>query len=305
MTTRAQAAVIDAGGRSDRRRGQLAVVLAAVVWSTAGVMQRELNVDLGTQVAGRAFFAAIALAVFVMVGERRGLVAAIRGTGLAGLGFAACAATASISFIAALNTTTVANVLFVQAASPLMAALLAWIVLGEPISRRSWLAMLVALAGVGVMVGSPGNSAAASGLPILMAFSFSICIVIARHRREISMAPATCLAQIVILVVGLPFATTAGLDAHDLVLLFLLGAGQIGLGLALFTVGARLIPATEIAMLGLLEVVLGPLWVWLAVSERPSATTLAGGAVVVGAVIFQALSPGRLAPADGDPAAHV
>ena len=95
------------------------------------------------------------------------------------------------------------------------------------------------------------------------------------------MAPAACLAQVLILVFAVPFAHPGSVDARNLVLLILLGAGQIGLGLALLSIGARLIPAAEIATITLLEVVLGPLWVWMAVSERPSTATLIGGAIVV------------------------
>src|SRR5512132_303959 len=126
---------------ASRRRGQLFVVLAAIAWSTAGVMQRELSVDTPTQLAGRALFAAFALAVFVAFLSRGRLVAAFRAVGVAGLGVAAATATASGMFIVALNHATVANVLFMQAASPVAAALLAWVAFGETISRRTGLAM--------------------------------------------------------------------------------------------------------------------------------------------------------------------
>ena len=77
--------------------------------------------------------------------------------------------------------------------------------------------------------------------------------------------------------------------------LALLGGGQIGLGLALLTVGARLIPAAQVALITLLEVVLGPLWVWIALAERPDNATLAGGAIVIAAIVVQTLG----APASG------
>jgi drug/metabolite transporter (DMT)-like permease len=252
------------------------------------VLQRELDVGLGTQVAGRAFFAGLALATFVLATQRSTLRADLRRSGWPMFGFAAAMALASASFIVALNYTSVAHVLFMQAAAPLMAALLGRVFLGEPVSSRSWAAMLVALAGVGVMVGAPGGGALANALSIVMSLSFATSLIIARRHRDVSMAPATCLGQLLILVFAAPFAEPATVDARNLVLLVLLGAGQIGLGLALLTVGARLIPATEIAMITLLEVVLGPLWVWIAVSERPSNATLLGGAIVVCGVLLQA-----------------
>ena len=129
-----------------------------------------------------------------------------------------------------------------------------------------------------------------------MAFSFAVAIVISRHRRDVSMAPATCLAQVFLVVVFLPFAdpgarcpaTTCSRSPRS-------ASGQIGLGLALLTIGARLIPAAQVALITLLEVVLGPLWVWLAVDERPSTATLVGGAIVVAAVVIQARGCARAA----------
>jgi drug/metabolite transporter (DMT)-like permease len=122
----------------------------------------------------------------------------------------------------------------------------------------------------------------------LMTFSFALSVVITRHRRDISMAPAICLSQFLVLIVTVPFAHPVTVGSTDLLLIVALGVGQIGLGLAFLTIGARLIPAAEVALITLLEVVLGPLWVWLALSERPSTATLIGGSVVIGAVVVQA-----------------
>jgi RarD protein len=203
-------------------------------------------------------------------------------------------------------------VLFIQSIAPVLAALLGRAVLGEQVSRRTCVAMIVALLGVGVMVGSPGGgSALGSGLAVVMALGFAVGIVIARHRRDVSMAPATVLAQLMLLVVAAPFAVAENphVTAPDVLWLVLLGAGQIGLGLILFTIGARLIPAAQVALISLLEVVLGPMWVWLAMGERPGAATFVGGAIVVAAVILQARDRpmprrGRLAEAGAAEAEH-
>jgi drug/metabolite transporter (DMT)-like permease len=281
------AAVID--GRRVRRRGQVYVALAAVAWSSAGVLQRELTVDVPTQVAGRALFAMLALFAFVAVAERGSVVSAFTSMGRAGLAVALCTAIASGSFIVALNHTTVANVLFMQAVAPIAAAVIAWLALREPVSRRTAVAMLVALGGVGLMVGGPGGAHGLGlTLSVVMTLAFAVAVVITRHRRDISMAPAICLSQVIVLAVFAPFADAGSVDAHNLVVIVALGVGQMGLGLAFLTVGARLIPAAEVALITLLEVVLGPLWVWLAFSERPSTTTLIGGSIVLVAVALQA-----------------
>jgi drug/metabolite transporter (DMT)-like permease len=178
----------------NQRRGQIYVALAAVAWSTAGVLQRQLTLDTTTQVFGRAAFAGAALLAYVAVVERGRVVQAFRSVGLAGVAVALCVATASASFIAALNHTSVARVLIIVAVAPVLAALLAWVALGEPITRRTVVAMAMALAGVALMLGDPGEgSLAGDGLAFVVALAFALMIVITRWRHDVSMAPATCL----------------------------------------------------------------------------------------------------------------
>ena len=283
--------------RRRAREGRLAILLAAVAWSTAGLGQRGLEATAVTQVAGRAFFAALALFALVLAMERRGTVRAFLGMGRSGLAMTVFLAISSGAFLLALNHTSVANVLFMQAAAPMMAALLGWVLISEPVDGRTWAALLLAGAGVAVMAaGSLDAGIGAVGLPLLMTASFAMVIVIARHRRDVSMMPATCASQVLVVVVCAPFVTLGSVTGGDWAILAALGVGQMGLGLAFLTIGARLIPPAQVAIISLLEVVLGPLWVWLAYDERPSAATLAGGAIVVAAVVVQAVGlPGSRA----------
>jgi drug/metabolite transporter (DMT)-like permease len=262
-----------------QRRGQIYVALAAVAWSTAGVLQRQLTLDTPTQVFGRAVFAGAALLAYVAVAERGRVVQAFRSVGLAGVAVAVCIAIASASFIGALNHTSVARVLFILAIAPVLAALLAWVALGEPITRLT--AGAVALA-------------------------FAASIVITRWRHDVSMAPATCLSQVILIVAFAPFASPGEIGGGDVGWLAALGIGQIGLGFALLSVGARLIPAAQVALITLLETVLGPLWVWLALDERPSTLTLVGGAIVIVAIVIQtrAAPPPEPAEPGAPPAPH-
>jgi drug/metabolite transporter (DMT)-like permease len=275
-------------GSRHQRRGQIYVALAALAWSTAGVLQRQLTLDTPTQVLGRAVFAGAALMAYVAVVERGRVVQSFRSVGLAGIAVALCVAIASGSFIAALNHTSVARVLFILALAPVLAALLAWAALGEPITRRTAAAMALALVGVTVMLGAPGEgSLAGDALSFVVVLAFALMIVITRWRQDVSMAPATCLSQLILVAAFAPFASPADIGGDDAAWLAALGIGQIGLGFALLTVGARLIPAAQVGLITLLEIVLGPLWVWLALDERPSTLTLAGGAIVILAIVIQ------------------
>jgi drug/metabolite transporter (DMT)-like permease len=265
------------------------MLLAAAAWSTAGLAQRELDATPATQVAGRALFAFLALLVVVAVMERSGTIASFRALRRDGLVVAVFLAISSGTFLLALNYTSVANVLFLQVSAPIMAALLGWAILSERISRRTWIAMAMAALGVGAMVvGSFHAGALAVVLPVVMTFSFAVVIVMTRYRREISMMPATCASQALVIVVVAPFASFGSATTSDWGIFAALGIFQMGLGLAFLTVGARLLPAAEVALLSLLEVVLGPLWVWLAYSERPTTSSLVGGAIVTAAIVVQA-----------------
>src|SRR5581483_5316379 len=171
-------------------RGRVYVALAAVAWSTAGILQRELDVDTPAQAAGRAAFAAVGLLAYIAIGERGRVVDAFRAIGRGGLLVAALLAVSSASFIVALNHAPVANVLFMQALAPVLAAVLGLLV-GAPVQRRTWLAM------VGAIAGAPGRpSALGLALTRAMTVAFSATLVLTRHLRAVSMAPATCLSQI-------------------------------------------------------------------------------------------------------------
>jgi drug/metabolite transporter (DMT)-like permease len=283
--------------RSPTRRGRIAILGAALAWSTAGIGQRELDVSPVTQVAGRALFAMIALLALVVAMERRRTVAAFRSIGWVGLLSAVLLAISSGTFFLALNHTTVANVLFMQAAAPFFAALLGWWLLGDRVARRTWWAMALAAVGIIAMaIGSLSAGRSAVVLPLVVSGAFAGVIVITRHRRDISMMPATCASQAMVVVVCLPFASFGAAGASDWMILGALGFGQMAFGLALLTIGARLIPPAEVAVISLLEVVLGPLLVWLAYAERPATATLIGGAIVTAAVLVQATARLRGGP---------
>jgi drug/metabolite transporter (DMT)-like permease len=217
-----------------------------------------------------------------------GLVAQWRGPVLI---VALCMALASTCFILSLAHTSVANALILMSLGPYVAGLLGWLLLGERVAVRTWLTMGVALAGVVVMVSNSYRHGAVLGdlLAIVMATSFAVATVLVRRHPEIKMASAAVLATAITGVVALPLADPLGTAPRDIALLAFFGIGQFGVGFLLFMAGARLIPAAETSLIGMLETVLGPLWVWLVLSERPAAASLAGGALILAALLTNAV----------------
>ena len=271
-----------------RPLGSAYVALAALMWSLAGILQRQLHMSLPSQLAGRAMFAFLALLVFIAIAERGRVVRAFRAIGRSGLAIAALMAISSGAFMTALNDTSVANVLIIQALVPLVSALLGRLA-GEPVHRRTWAAIGVAAAGVAVMAGAPTRP----GLPglifsLITTLTFAATIVVARHKADVSMAPATCLSQVLVFAVFAPFAHAGELSGANLGWLAVLGIiAQMGLGLFFLSLGARLISAANVALISQLENVLGPVWVWLAGIEHPSAPTITGGLIVIAAVAME------------------
>jgi drug/metabolite transporter (DMT)-like permease len=136
-------------------------------------------------------------------------------------------------------------------------------------------------------------------LSMVIAVAFAGAIVTMRRHREVRMTPATCLATVFGAVVAAPLAAPLAVETGDLALCFLFGAGQLAVGLILFTYGARLVPAVEAGIVSVLEYVLGPIWVWLAFGENPGAPAILGGAIVLAALVAHTLldlRPGRPVP---------
>ena len=190
-----------------QRRGQIYVALAAVAWSTAGVLQRQLTLDTPTQVFGRAAFAGAALLLTSRSWTAAGWWTRSGPSGSPASAWRCASRRRRSGFIAALNYTSVARVLFILAVAPMLAALLARVTLGEPISRRDRRGDGGGAGGVAVMLGAPGEgSLAGDGFAFLAALAFAVMVVITRWRHDVSMAPATCLSQAMLVVIFLPFA---------------------------------------------------------------------------------------------------
>jgi drug/metabolite transporter (DMT)-like permease len=275
----------------DSRRGIFLVAGSALVWSFGGTISRFLEVtDSWTVIFWRSIFAALFLLCFMLWRDGpRGTLKLFKNMGLPGLGVALCFAIASIFFVIALAYTTVANILLMQAAGPLIAALLTWTLFGEKISVPTWLAIIAVIVGVGIMVSDSFSgkvSPIGDGLALLISVVFAIATVITRRHAHVRMSPAVCLGMLIATCVSGVMASTYFVTLTDMVWLFAFGAINLGLGLAMFVTGARLLPAALASLVGTLEPVAGPIWVWLVHHEVPSSRTLIGGAVVFAALFI-------------------
>jgi drug/metabolite transporter (DMT)-like permease len=263
------------------------VLAATVLWSTAGLFVRLVNLDAWAILGWRSVFAALALAVIVEIQRRAKDKAAASAPATSLLLMIPVAVMSMGAYVVSLKLTSVANVMIVYATVPLVAAGLAWLALREALPRTVLLASLLALLGVFVMVGGAVHPSdlIGIGVALLMTLAMAAQIVAARKHSGMNMALVNMVAACICAVVGLAL-TSAGLPSPaELVTLMLFGVTNTALAYYFVLRGARLIPSAEVGLISTLDVVLGPLWVWLLFAENPGFPALVGGALVLAAVM--------------------
>ena len=261
------------------------MVAAPVMWSSAGVVTRHMErAEPLEQVFWRSFFAFAFVAGFLVL-RGRGPVRAMREAGLPGLFSGVLWAVMFTAFVIALSLTTTANALVTMSISPLLTVICARIVLSDPIPLRTWIAALAAMVGIAFMFGSSldqGQHAVGMAVALLIPVASALNVVALRkHSAQVDLIPAVMLGGAISCLIALPLALPMTASGRDLALLAFLGVFQLGLPCMFLVMASRSLLAPEIALLGLLEVVLGPLWAWLGAGETPAPATLFGGALVL------------------------
>ena len=262
------------------------MIAAPVLWSSAGVVTRHLQrAEPFEQVFWRSLFAFAFVFLFLLF-KKNNPWTSIRRAGLPGLVSGLMWAIMFTAFIFALSLTTTANALVVMSVSPLLTALLSRIFLSDPVPLRTLIAACVAAAGIAWMFGSSLEShflgmAIAFLIPVAAAINV---VVLRASAAKLDLVPAVMLGGALSCLIALPFALPFDATPRDIALLAFLGITQLGIPCMLLVLASRTLLAPEIALLGLLEVVLGPLWVWLGAGEEPGVATLTGGAVVLAAL---------------------
>ncbi len=271
------------------RLGLVLVTSSAIAWSLGGLFTRVLPLDAATMLVWRCLWGAVGMTVltFVLEGRRIGIVcrAFLKRDAWPSWLFALLSAFGMICFITSLRLTSVAHVSVIYASIPFVAAAIAWVAMNERPGATAILASLAALVGVTVMVGlSADGSVVGDLLAFGMTLSMAISMVLARRHPEIPFMPAAIASALIATLVCLPFATPFSVTPAQMTWLALFGLVNSSIGLGLFTLGARYVPAIETALIGALDAPLSPFWVWIVFSEQPDLGTILGGSIVFVAV---------------------
>lgn len=285
------------------RTGVLLVLVAAVLWSLMGLMIRQIE-EAGTWAVlfWRSAGMVPVLLIVIRLRKGPGVLAKVIAVGwpgvIGGLGLVLAFAGA----IFAIQATTVANAVFLFSAAPFLTAILGWVLLREPVRMATWGA--IALAGIGMFVmvreGLAAGALAGNVAALLSALGFAIFTIALRWGKLAEMMPAVVLGGVFSMltagIVSMVQAETLMVPLHDIAIAMGMGAVILAIGMALYTLGSRIIPAAELTLLSMVEVMLAPVWVWLLLGETASAGTFAGGAILLAAVAFNAMSGARRKP---------
>ncbi|MEK9942390.1 MAG: DMT family transporter [Gammaproteobacteria bacterium] len=272
---------------SEYRKGFWLTLAGVMAFTPDALLIRLTAIDTFTLAFGRGLLAGLVLLCFYMFFTKTGFLGALRPLGRWGVFFVFVQAASSIVFYAAFAFTSAANVLIIFACTPLASAVFSRILFGERIGRVTQLA--IGGVAIGLFVVASGSLESGRWVGDVLAFIDTIILgllfAIIRGRKETNMMPATTLGLLLAAGVSVFFADFPPMDALQWTWLLIGGLIILPVAIAFLTIGPRYLPSAEAAMLTLLESVLGPLWVWLAIGENPGMRSITGGAIVIG-VLF-------------------
>ena len=278
--------------------GQSVLLMIAVtlMWSTAGVVTRQLQSAQSFEVTfWRSLFTLICLLVMLPAIQGRAVFVKIANGGRSLWLSGVCWSVMFTAFMVALTMTTVANVLITMSIGPLFTALMARLTIGHRIPLRTWVTIVVAGAGIAWMYASEVSADS------LVGTLFALCVPVAgavnwtlTQRSQVSghavdFIPAVMIGALISTLMTLPLAMPFHASSHDLGWLAFLGVTQLAVPCVLSVVAARVLKAPEVSLLALLEVIFGIAWAWLGANEAPGAPVLIGGTLVIGALITNEL----------------
>ena len=277
--------------------GVILVVLAGLIWSTQGLAIRQIDsTDTWAILFWRSAGTAPALLLAISLSSRGRPLDALRRAGLSGIVGGLGLVFAFAGSIYSMQATTIANAVFLFSASPFFAAVLGWLILGERVRGATWASIGLAILGMFVMVREGLSVGALDGniAALISALGFAAFTIALRWHRLEDMLPAVFLGAVFSMIVAAGVQGARGLGVGlvpaDIGIAMAIGALVVGLGLSMYTIGSKGIPAAELTLLSQIEVLMSPVWVFFFLDERATAGTFLGGAILTAAVVFNGLS---------------
>ena len=273
--------------------GPLLVFLGACSLSFGGMIVKSFEGSSLWQILfWRSLFFIVVVFLFLIISYKQKIFSVLIKSGITGLFGGLILAVGFASYVFAMYNTTVTNTNFIIQTQTIFLAVFGYLFLKEKISKITLASIILAIAGIIMMVGNSLSPGEMSGniAAFLMPISFAILILVVRKYPDVDMVPLQLVAGIFAMIIGYLMSPTIAISSHDIFLGFLAGFFQLGFGFIFITVGARSTPSAFVGIIMLTEAVLGPLWAWMFVNENPPFIVLIGGSVVIFAVLLQFFS---------------
>ena len=270
--------------------GPILIFLGAFCLSFGGLIVKSFEgATLWQILFWRSIFFSIVVGIFLLITHKKKIFNSFYESGLPGFIGGLILSLGYCGYVFAMYNTTVANTNFIIQTQTIFLAIFGYIFLKEKISKLTLFSIILAFIGIMLMVGNSLSPGQTSGniAAFIMPISFATLILIVRKFPDIDMIPMQFVAGIGAIIVGYLFSTKLIISSHDIFLGFLAGFFQVGLGFIFITIGARSTPSALVGIIMLTEAVLGPLWAWLFANENPPFVVLAGGSIVIFAVLLQ------------------
>ncbi len=270
--------------------GPILVFLGAFSLSFGGLIVKSFEgATLWQILFWRSLFFILVISIFLLVVYKKKIFTAFKKSGFPGLFGGIILSSGFCGYVFAMYNTSVANTNFIIQTQTLFLAIFGYFFLKEKISRLTFVSIILAILGIILMIGSTLTPGQMSGniAAFIMPISFAILILIIRKYPNVDMVPLQLISGIVAMIIGYIVAGKITISSHDIFLGFLAGFFQLGFGFILITIGARTTPSTMVGIIMLTEAVLGPVWAWTFVDERPPFVVFVGGSIVILAVIIQ------------------
>ena len=267
---------------SDQKKGMLMAFTAVMFLTPDSLFIRLANVSSWNLIFYRGFIPFSLVFIGLLMVYKNNLIKKVFSTGWHGVSYAFAFSVTNITFVISIENTNVANTLIMIALAPMLSAVLSFIFLKEVPDKKTWIAIVITTLSVVYIFydAIDAGDLLGNALGLLTALGLAICAVIARSAKKIDLVPAAMFGKLLVALIAFYFADNLNLKGNDLTIVPLMCVMCVAIPFVLVTIAPRYITAAEVNLFFLLETILGPIWVWLVISEQPSFETIIGGSII-------------------------
>ena len=268
---------------SNQKKGTILAITGTLLITPDSLFIRLANLESWNLIFYRGFIPFIIVFIGLLIIYKTKLINELINNGWHGFAYACVFTITNIVFVISIENTNVANTLIMIALAPMLSAIISLIFLKENPDQKTWVAIIITTLSVIYIFYDALDAGDFLGnfLGLVCATGLAVGAVIIRSAKKISLVPSAMLGKLMVALIALFFANQLKLEGYDLTIIPLMCIMCVAIPFVLITLAPRYITAAEVNLFFLLETILGPIWVWMVIHERPSIETITGGIVII------------------------